>query len=233
MMSLAKNLSVTSAVEDYAKTIFKLQNDEPGLQAVTTTALAARLKVSPSSASGMIRRLSELGLVTYAPYHGVRLTETGRRVALDVLRRHRLLESFLVEVLGLGWDQVHDEAEVLEHALSERLEELIAARLGDPVRDPHGDPIPTRDGRILAPPARRLDTLAPGDSGVLVRVSDADPAILRYLTAQGIRLGQPVEVLEREPFGGPLVVRIGASAHSFGGTLAAALWIGAESEAAP
>lgn len=228
MMSSTKDPWVTAAVDDYAKTIYKLETDDPAAQEVSTTALAGRLKVSPSSASGMIRRLSELGLVTHTPYHGVRLTEAGRRVALNVLRRHRLLESFLVEALGMGWDQVHDEAEVLEHALSDRLEELIAARLGDPVRDPHGDPIPTRDGQILVPPTRRLDTLAAGECGVLARVSDADPAILRYLTAQGIRLGDSVEVLERAPFGGPLVVRIGSSAHSFGATLAAALWIGTQ-----
>src|ERR1700752_5180051 len=134
---------ISSATEDYAKAIYALQ--ERGDDPVSTNALAERLGVTPASASGMVKRLGELGLVEQEPYRGVSLTEDGRRVALEVMRHHRLLELYLVETLGVPWDRVHQEAEVLEHVLSEELEELISAKLGDPTHDPHGDPIPTRE----------------------------------------------------------------------------------------
>src|SRR6266567_5941350 len=139
---------LSSAVEDYAKAIYALETRKG--HAVSTNALAERMGVTPASASGMVKRLGELGLVEHQPYHGVSLTDQGRKVALEVMRHHRLLELYLVETLGVPWDRVHEEAEVLEHVLSEELEELIAAKLGDPTHDPHGDPIPTRDGHIAA-----------------------------------------------------------------------------------
>lgn len=184
--------SVSPAVEDYLKAIYRLQAEAGG--AVTTNALGGWLGVTASSASGMLRKLDDLGLIVYEPYHGVRLSEAGQQAALAVVRRHRLLEAFLAQTLGLSWDKVHDEAEVLEHALSAELCELIAARLGDPRTDPHGDPIPARDGRVDETPGQNLGSLRPGQRGRVVRVSDRDPAILRLLMRLGIALGDMLEV---------------------------------------
>jgi DtxR family Mn-dependent transcriptional regulator len=208
------------AVEDYAKAIYALERRADG--AVTTTALAERLGVTPASASGMVRRLDELGYVAHEPYRGVVLTDDGRRVALEVLRHHRLLELLLAE-LGLPWDRVHDAAEVLEHHSSEDLEQLIATRLGDPPHDPHGDPIPTADLRIDEGVTVALDALEPGACGRLVRVSDADPEMLRYLGERGIAPGDRLEVIDRQPFDGPTFVRFGADTHVLGGALAHAM----------
>src|SRR3954453_10525475 len=165
----------SSAVEDYAKAIYALQRGEG---AVSTTALAERLGVTAASASGMVRKLDEHGLVTHVPYRGVRLTDEGTRLALEVLRHHRLLELYLAESLGVPWDRVHEEAEVLEHVLSEDLEALIAAKLGDPTHAPHGDPIPSAD--LVLPEERTacLSTLEPGEEAVVVRISDAEPEML-------------------------------------------------------
>jgi DtxR family Mn-dependent transcriptional regulator len=175
----------------------------------------------------MVRRLGDLGLVTHRRYHDVGLTESGRRVAMSVLRRHRIIELYLVEILGFQWDEVHGEAEILEHALSGRLLDRMAAVLGDPRRDPHGAPIPTADGRIIEEPTTRLCALEPGMAGRLVRVADAAPQLLRYLAEHCIALGDRVEALERQPLGGPLLVRIGRppndSLHTFGGALATAM----------
>jgi len=215
----------TPAVEDYAKAIYALEERAGG--AVSTNALAERLDVTPASASGMVRRLVELGLVSHAPYRGVQLTAEGARVALEVLRHHRLLELYLAQSLGVPWDRVHDEAEVLEHVLSEELEELIAAKLGNPTRDPHGDPIPSADLVIEEEPTERLSDQQPGATGRLVRVSDSDPAMLRYLAERGIAPGDTFEVVERQPFGGPIFVRFGDAVHALGGALAAAMRVGA------
>jgi DtxR family Mn-dependent transcriptional regulator len=167
--------------------------------------------------------LDELGLVTHVPYRGVRLTPDGQALALEVLRHHRLLELYLSESLGVPWDRVHDEAEVLEHVLSEDLEELIAAKLGDPTHDPHGDPIPTRDGRIEERATQALDSLESGQRGTFVRVSDSDPEMLRYLAERGVSPGDRLEVVERQPFGGPVFARFGADVHVLGGGLAGAM----------
>src|SRR5436189_3003103 len=165
----------SSAVEDYTKAIYALQIRADSEAAVSTNALAGRLGVTAASASGMVKRLCELGLVVHQPYHGVVLTDSGRRIALEVIRHHRLLELYLVESLGVPWDRVHEEAEVLEHVLSEELEDLIAAKLGNPTRDPHGDPIPTRDGRIVEAETTGLQDLTAGATGRFVRVADSDP----------------------------------------------------------
>ena len=210
----------SAAVEDYAKAIYALEHR--GDSAVTTTALAERLGVTPASASGMVRRLSELGLVAHEPYRGVVLTDAGRRVALEVLRHHRLLELLLTD-LGLPWDRVHDEAEVLEHHISEDLEQLIAARLGHPTHDPHGDPIPTADLTIDEGVTVALDALEPGARGRFVRVSDADPDMLRYLGERGIAPGDTLEVVDRQPFEGPTFVRFDTTTHALGGALARAM----------
>ena len=213
----------TAAIEDYAKALYALGAHDAS-SAVTTNALAGRLGVTPGSASAMLKRLEGLGLVLHEPYHGARLTEEGERVALKVIRHHRLLELYLSESLGVSWDRVHDEAEVLEHVLSEELEELIAAKLGDPSRDPHGDPIPTRDGRLPEEETTRLDDLGPGARGTFVRVSDADSDVLRHLSERRIAPGMSVEVLERQPFGGPLVARFGdGEPQALGSGLTAAM----------
>ena len=212
---------ISRAVEDYAKAIYQLGERVGG--AVSTNALADRLDVTPASASGMVRKLDELGLVTHERYHGVRLTESGTRLALEMIRHHRLLETYLAQSLGVPWDRVHDEAEVLEHALSDDLEALIAAKLGHPTHDPHGDPIPSAELVLEERPNECLAALEAGVCGVLSRVSDAEPEILRYLAARGIAPGARFEVLERQPFDGPLFVRFGDYVHVLGGELARAM----------
>jgi DtxR family Mn-dependent transcriptional regulator len=207
-------------VEDYAKAIYALER-RGGI--VTTNALAERLGVTAGSASGMLKRLGELGLVRHQPYHGVSLTDDGRRVALEVMRHHRLLELYLVETLGVPWDRVHEEAEVLEHVLSDELEELIATKLGDPTHDPHGDPIPTRELTIEEGSSDTLQALGPGDQGIFTRVSDSDPEMLRFLAERGIAPGDRLEVIDKQPFDGPLFVRFGKDIHVLGGRLASAM----------
>jgi DtxR family transcriptional regulator, Mn-dependent transcriptional regulator len=214
---------ISASVQDYAKAVYALEVRKGA--AVSTNELAERLGVTPGSVSAMVRKLSDVGLVEHEPYRGVRLTSQGRRVALEVLRHHRLLELFLAEELGMPWDRVHAEAEVLEHVLSEELEELIAARLGDPTVDPHGDPIPTVELGVEERPTHSLDELAPGAAGRFVRVSDSDPEMLRYLAEHGIALGDRLEVVDRQPFGGPVFVRFGAREHPIGGALARAMRI--------
>jgi len=213
--------SRSSAVQDYAKAIYALQLR--GGEAVSTNALAERLGVTAASASGMVKRLGELGLVEHRRYRGVSLTEDGRRVALEVMRHHRLLELYLFESLGLPWDRVHQEAEVLEHVLSEELEELIAAKLGDPTHDPHGDPIPTRELTIEEQQTLSLQTLDVGARGTFARVSDSDPDMLRFLAERGIAPGDSFEVVDKQPFDGPLFVRFGEHVHVLGGALARAM----------
>jgi DtxR family transcriptional regulator, Mn-dependent transcriptional regulator len=214
--------ALTVAVQDYAKAIYTLEEREGS---ASTSELAALLEVRPASVSGMLRKLSALGLVEHERYHGVRLTERGRRVALEVIRHHRLLELFLVESLGMTWDEVHAEAEVLEHALSEELEELIAAKLGDPTVDPHGDPIPSRDLELDETATPTLAELEPGEAATLVRISDSDPEMLRFLGERGIVPGTLLELIERQPFDGPLYVRAGDEVHVLGGTLARAMHV--------
>jgi DtxR family Mn-dependent transcriptional regulator len=211
----------SEAIEDYAKAIYALEQRSGA--AVTTNALAERLDVTPASASAMVKRLDELGLVTHERYRGVVLTDKGREVALEVLRHHRLLELYLAESLGVPWDRVHDEAEVLEHVLSEELEELIAAKLGNPTHDPHGDPIPSRELVVPDEETTSLASLEKGDRGVFVRVSDSDPEMLRYLAENDITPGKRFEVVEQMPFDGPLRTRIGSKVHSLGGRLARAM----------
>src|SRR3954451_2027269 len=213
--------TVTSAVEDYAKAIYALETREDA--AVSNNALAERLGVTAASASAMVKKLAGLGLVRHEPYKGVRLTDKGLKVALEVIRHHRLLERYLAEELGVPWDRVHDEAEVLEHVLSEELEELIAAKLGHPTRDPHGDPIPTPDLRIVEGPTTALHDLDPGAQGVFVRVSDSDPEMLRYLAARGIKPGDAFEVVDKQPFDGPLFANFNGEVHVIGGALARAM----------
>lgn len=217
----SQNLPHSVAIEDYAKAIYHLGGD--GHEAVSTSELAERLRVTPGSVSAMVKRLGDLGLVAHEPYRGVRLTDAGRRVALEVIRHHRLLELFLSEVLEVPWDRVHTEAEVLEHVLSEDLEELISAKLGNPSYDPHGDPIPTAELTIEEPDTIPLDALEPDDDGRLLSISDSEPEMLRYLAERGIAPGDSFRVIERQPFGGPLLVSFGTEQIAIGGALGRAM----------
>lgn len=210
------------AVEDYAKAIYSLQLRAAG-DSVSTNALAERCEVTAASVSAMMKKLAERGLVTHEPYHGVRLTAEGERFALKVIRKHRLLELFLVKSLDVPWDRVHREADLLEHHLSDELAALIAEKLDQPTHDPHGDPIPSIDGTIDEGNTFALDTLTPGATGTFVRVSDSDPAMLRYLAEHQIMPGASFEVLDRQPFGGPLSIRFANSIQSLGGGLAQAM----------
>ncbi|WP_418277961.1 metal-dependent transcriptional regulator [Isoptericola jiangsuensis] len=193
---------LTPVAQDYLKAVWSAQ--EWGEVRVTTGMLAERLGVGPSTVSETVRRLTAQGLLGHEPYSGVWLTDVGRRHALAMVRRHRLIETWLVRELGYGWDEVHDEAEVLEHAVSDRLVERIDARLGHPTRDPHGDPIPTADGRVERPDAVPLEELPEGASGVVARISDADPEALRYLSGLGLELDVEVTVEQRRDYAGTI-----------------------------
>jgi DtxR family Mn-dependent transcriptional regulator len=208
----------SEAVEDYVKSIYALERR--GGAAVATTALSERLGVAPSSVTAMLHRLDEMGLVTHERYRGVRLTPDGEKLALEVIRHHRLIEAFLVEALDMPWDLVHDEAEVLEHYISEDLERRIAARLGDPTRDPHGDPIPSPELDVAADSTVPLIEVEAGRAARFARVSDSDPEMLRYLDELGIRPGVSLALVGIEPFGGPVRVEVEGVEHGLGADLA-------------
>ncbi len=197
------------AVQDYLKAIYMLPVEAgDDSRPVSTQSLSLRLGVSPASTTNMLKKLASLGLVDHASYHGAVLTEPGRKIALEVIRHHRLLETYLAEALGVPWDEVHAEAEVLEHVLSEELEDRIAARLGNPTVDPHGHPIPAKDGSMPPLSARLLWEASEGESVAVDRVSDAQGEALRYLARLGIRPGSRLQVVGRGPVGGPLFVSI-------------------------
>lgn len=184
----------TTAVEDYLKVVYELLREEGK---ATTSGIADRLGVAPASVSGMFKKLSELNLVEHMPYQGVILTPTGEKIALEVIRHHRLVELYLAEALGVPWDEVHAEAHRLEHAISPGLADRMAAVLGDPQVDPHGAPIPSREGSIAAVATRRLAELRVGESGRVAEVIDEDPALLRALAAIGLFPNVNVEVLDK------------------------------------
>ena len=207
---------LSEATQDYLKAIWKLGRDGPA----TTSAIADELGVSPASATGMLKRLAALGLVEHERYHGATLTPAGERVALEVIRHHRLLELYLMEALGLGWDEVHAEADRLEHHLSEEVEARIDAALGFPKRDPHGDPIPTAELELVNDPARMLAELVRGDEAVILCVPDSDPALLRYLAELGLFPERHITIVERAPFGGPLTVEVEGARHAIAVELA-------------
>jgi len=208
---------LSQAVEDYLKAIFEVQRDHGK---VATTVLAERMGVAPASATGMIKKLAGLKLVRHSPYQGVILTRAGEKLALEVLRHHRLLELYLAEALGYTWDQVHDEACRLEHVISEEFEDKIYEALGRPTRDPHGEPIPTKDGKMPSADHEPLSDLQPGAAGVISQVSKSNPEILRYLGARGLIPEATVEVVEKAPFEGPLTVRTGENSYVLGRQLA-------------
>ena len=218
----AATLTLTAPVEDYLKAIYDIQQ---GGDAATTNALAERLALAPASVSGMVRRLASQGLLEHEPYRGARLTPAGRAAALRTLRRHRVLESYLATVLGVPWDDVHAEAEQLEHAASDTLIDRMARALGDPLFDPHGAPIPTRDGVVDETRHATLADWPVGTPGTVMSVSDKDPVMLRYLGDLDLRPGTPVQVLARAPYDGPIDVKIGSALRQIGPTAARAVRI--------
>jgi DtxR family Mn-dependent transcriptional regulator len=195
--------SLTRSVEDYLKAIYRLS---PSGRPASTSDIAHLLELSAASVSGMVKRLSEQGLLEHVPYKGVQLTTEGRRAALRMVRRHRLIESYLVDFLGYSWDAVHAEAERLEHAVSDTLVERMAAALGNPSFDPHGDPIPTPDGSIAELDFISLSDIPVGRTVEIRQVDESQPERLRYIASLGLRPGAIVTVTDRQPFGGPLTV---------------------------
>lgn len=209
---------LTEPVEDYLKAIYEL---ETRFGAAATSDVASALEVAPASVTGMIRRLASQGFLDHVPYRGVQLTALGRRAALRTIRRHRILETYLTRVLGYPWDRVHDEAERLEHAASDDLIDRMAAALGHPTADPHGAPIPTADGVVDERSHRTLADLAVGEQARMVRVSDKDPSLLRYLAEIALQPGAEITLVARAPFDGPLTLRVGARESAVGPNLAA------------
>lgn len=219
----AGQAQVTHAMEDYLKAVYRIQ--ETGAQ-VTTQLLSEELGVTGPSVTNMIKRLHELRLVRHSPYRGVELTQAGQKIALEVLRHHRLLELYLAESLGFPWDEVHAEAERLEHHVSEEFEARMDSFLGFPTTDPHGDPIPSREGEIARVSGTRLLDLEPGAAATVTRVSDRDPEQLRYLGGLGLFPGVIVTVTERFPFEGPIRIRVeGGEEHIIGRPLAASVHV--------
>ncbi len=196
---------LSPAVEDYLKAIYKLQ---PPDGSVSTSALALALEVSAASVTNMIQRLAETGLIEYESYKGVRLTKAGTQVALEIIRHHRLLELYLKEVMDYSWEQLHDEAERLEHHISEAFESKLDELLGHPTHDPHGHPIPTREGQVADLASDRLADVEAGQSAAICHLADDDPALLHHLEARGLLPGTTITVVEKAPFKGPLTVRI-------------------------
>ncbi len=200
--------NLTHAVEDYVKTIYEITTTR---DRANTTEISERLEVSPASVTGMLKKLATTDppLVEYKKHRGVVLTQAGEKVALEIIRHHRLLELFLHQILGYDWDEVHAEADRLEHVISEEFEERIALALGDPEHDPHGDPIPSRELRMPDSPTTRLVELSPGQSAVVHRARDTDPELLRHLTELGITPNAAIEILAQSPFDGNLTIRVG------------------------
>jgi DtxR family transcriptional regulator, Mn-dependent transcriptional regulator len=208
----------SEAIEDYLKAIYAISRRSEG--PVGTSELAERLGVTPATATAMLKRLDGIGLVRHRRYHGVTLTSAGEKVALEVMRHHRLLEAYLSEALGMSWDRVHEEAEVLEHYIYGELGGLITAKLGNPSHDPHGDPIPGVDLEFPdEEQSRPLEEMDDGEQATFTRVSDSDPSMLRYLAERGIKPGARLVVTGRQPFGGPVFVEVGGVEHALGGEL--------------
>jgi DtxR family Mn-dependent transcriptional regulator len=211
------------AIEDYVKTIYTLALEE---SPVSTTRVAQARQVKPASATSMIQRLAKLHLVNYEKHYGVTLTETGEKLALEVIRHHRLIELFLMEALGFSWDEVHEQADILEHVISEKLEERIAAALNYPEFDPHGDPIPSREGTMAAVNTYPLSSVSVGTTVRVARIlDDSNSELLRYLAELGLVPDAAVTVNEVAPFEGPLTIQIGKQTRIIGHNLASAVLV--------
>ena len=208
---------LSAAIQDYLKEIYKIQASG---ETATTTAIAKRMGVAPSSATSMLKKLAALGLAEHAPYRGVELSEAGTKIALEIIRHHRLIEQYLAETLGLSIDAVHAEADRLEHVLSEELEARIDEQLGYPTHDPHGDPIPDAGLNVDRSPLRSLEALEPGEEATVRRVPDGDADLLRYLAKLALVPGGRVTMRRSEPFGGPLTVLVSGQEHAISRELA-------------
>lgn len=213
---------LSQAVEDYLKVIYQLQD---GGEPVSTSDIAKSMAVASASVTNMVKRLAQLGLVEHESYRGVRLTKTGEKVALEIIRHHRLLELYLREVMGYSWDKIHEEAEHLEHHISEEFEDKLDELLGYPTHDPHGDPIPTREGKIAEITTDPLTDVEPGTKVVIQRVSDADPDMLSYLEEIGLLPGTEVRVVEKAPFHGPIKVQVGPTERVVGYRIASNIFV--------
>ena len=196
---------LSESIEDYLKAIYALNKET---EKVVTTQLAERLEVKPASVTGMVRKLADMKLVIYKPYQGVDLTKSGQKIALEIIRHHRLLELYLNEVMGLPWDKVHGEAEKLEHALSEELEDRIDELLGHPTTDPHGAPIPSKAGKINSSSSHKLSELKQGEQAKIAEVYDEDAGFLRYVGELGLFPGKSIEVVNIAPYKGPLTLKL-------------------------
>lgn len=204
---------LSQAVEDYLKTIYTLESEEGG---ASTSSIAESMEVSSASATNMIKRLSKMGLVDYKSYRGATLTKSGRKIALEIIRHHRLLELYLLEVMGYSWDEVHEEAEKLEHHISEQFEDKIAELLDNPTHDPHGDPIPTKEGVMPEMEDVPLHDAEAGKTFIVSRVKDQDPDLLRYLEKLGVLPGIKVTVKSKAPFNGPITLLVEDTEQSLG-----------------
>ncbi len=212
----------TESIEDYLKAIYEIQKEKGK---VSTNALSEKLGVAPASVTSMIKKLSLKKLLTHKRYQGVKLTQAGQKIALEVIRHHRLIELYLAEALGVPWDRVHEEAEKWEHVLSEDLEDRMDAALGHPTRDPHGSPIPSRDGTMIELDSTPLADMRPGQHGVVAEVSDHDPKLLRYIGKMGLYPKARVRVVSVEPFSGPITLKVGDSSHVLGAEAAQYVFI--------
>ena len=216
-------MSRTTSTEDYLKAIYKLESTSEG-KGVSTSRLAEEMNVANASVTNMVKRLADLGLVKYESYYGANLTDAGRKIALEMIRHHRLLELYLTEMMGYSWDEVHEEAEKLEHHISEQFEDKIAELLNNPKFDPHGDPIPSKDGKmpeLLLVPVSEIED---DDKHILRRVKNQDPEFLRYLEKLGLIPGIEIRVLGKEPFEGPVELEIEGEKLSIGYNIAKELY---------
>lgn len=221
--SRQRNILNHQAIEDYLKTIYALEQEE---SPVSTSRIAEARSVKPGSATSMIQRLDKLNLVEYEKHYGVTLTETGNQIALEVIRHHRLVELYLIEALGFGWDEVHEQADILEHVISEKLEDRMAAALNFPSFDPHGDPIPSREGLMVEVETIALSVLPENTEAVVSRVpGNVDGDFLRYIAQLGLVPGNEVTVVERAPFDGPLTVEAGGQIQVVGYKIASTIWV--------
>jgi DtxR family transcriptional regulator, Mn-dependent transcriptional regulator len=216
-------MSRSQSVEDYLKAIYKLENEIDG--GVSTSRLAEEMGVAGASVTNMVKRLSEMGLVNYESYYGSTLTDAGEKIALEIIRHHRLLELYLKEVMGYSWDEVHDEAEKLEHHISEQFEDRIAELLNDPRFDPHGDPIPTKDGKMPVVKSTPLVNMEENRPCIIHRVTDQNPELLRYLEKHGLIPGVKLKITEREPFEGPLTLELENKTLTIGRKVAETLFV--------
>lgn len=198
-------MGLSQSVEDYLKAIYVLQSEG---EATTTTNIANALDVSSASVTNMLKRLAKMNLLEYESYKGAKLTSAGNKIALEILRHHRLLELYLKEVMGYSWDEVHDEAEKLEHHISEQFEDRIAELLNHPTHDPHGDPIPSKDGVMPTMAQLSISDAKENTAYIIGRVKDQDPELLRYLEKIGVLPGSKIEVMEKAPFSGPVKIRL-------------------------